>query len=90
MTASRLRAFGTTIFAEMTALATRSGAINLGQGYPDVDGPAEIIAAVEAAMRGGSANQYAPLHGVPELCVAIAATSAGATASRSIRPAACR
>ena len=72
MTASRLRAFGTTIFAEMTALATRTGAINLGQGYPDVDGPAEIIAAVEAAMRGGSANQYAPLHGVPELCVAIA------------------
>ncbi len=72
MTASRLRPFGTTIFAEMTALATRTGAINLGQGYPDVDGSAEIIAAVEAAMRGGSANQYAPLHGIPQLCVAIA------------------
>ena len=72
MTAERLRAFGTTIFAEMSALATRTGAINLGQGFPDTDGPAEIIDAVETAMRAG-ANQYAPLAGVPELCAAVAA-----------------
>jgi N-succinyldiaminopimelate aminotransferase len=71
MTAERLRAFGTTIFAEMSALATRTGAINLGQGFPDTDGPAEIIDAVESAMRTG-ANQYAPLAGVPELRAAIA------------------
>ncbi|HWC25355.1 MAG TPA: aminotransferase, partial [Solirubrobacteraceae bacterium] len=70
-TASRLRDFGTTIFTEMSALAVRTGAINLGQGFPDTDGPAEIIAAVETAMRTG-ANQYAPLPGVPELCAAIA------------------
>ena len=70
-TASRLRAFGTTIFTEMSALAARTGAINLGQGFPDTDGPLEIIAAVETAMRAG-ANQYAPLPGVPELCAAIA------------------
>ncbi len=70
-TASRLRPFGTTIFTEMSALAARTGAINLGQGFPDTDGPPEIVAAVEAAMRGG-ANQYAPLAGVPELTAAVA------------------
>jgi N-succinyldiaminopimelate aminotransferase len=73
MTASRLRPFGTTIFTEMSALALRTGAINLGQGFPDTDGPAEIVDAVTAAMRSGSANQYAPLAGVPELRAAIAA-----------------
>jgi N-succinyldiaminopimelate aminotransferase len=72
MTATRLRPFGTTIFTEMSALATRTGAINLGQGFPDTDGPAEIIDAVTAAMRAG-ANQYAPLPGVPQLRAAIAA-----------------
>ena len=72
MTAARLRPFGTTIFSEMSALAARTGAINLGQGFPDIDGSAEIIAAVETAMRSGHANQYAPLAGVPELCAAIA------------------
>ncbi|MDP1848301.1 MAG: pyridoxal phosphate-dependent aminotransferase [Solirubrobacteraceae bacterium] len=72
MTASRLRPFGTTIFSEMSALAARTGAINLGQGFPDTDGPAQIMAAVETAMRGGQANQYAPIAGVPELCAAIA------------------
>jgi len=71
-TAARLRPFGTTIFTEMSALATRTGAINLGQGFPDTDGPPEIIAVVETAMRSGGANQYAPLPGVPELCAAIA------------------
>jgi len=49
----RLAPFATTIFAEMTALATATGAINLGQGFPDVDGPAEIAeAAVDAIRRG--------------------------------------
>lgn len=72
MTAHRLRPFGTTIFSEMSALAARTGAINLGQGFPDTDGPAEIMAAVEAAMRSGNANQYGPVAGMPELCTAIA------------------
>jgi N-succinyldiaminopimelate aminotransferase len=72
VTATRLRPFGTTIFSEMSALAARTGAINLGQGFPDTDGPAEIMAAVETAMRSGHANQYAPVAGVPELCAAIA------------------
>jgi N-succinyldiaminopimelate aminotransferase len=72
-TAARLRPFGTTIFTEMSALALRTGAINLGQGFPDIDGPGEIVDAVTAAMRSGEANQYAPLTGVPQLRAAIAA-----------------
>ena len=71
----RLAAFGTTIFAEMTALAQRTGAVNLGQGFPDTDGPAEVLEAAAAAMRAGH-NQYAPLHGVPALREAIAAHQA--------------
>ncbi len=62
---------GTTIFSEMTELARRTGAINLGQGYPDEDGPAEILEAAAAALRAGH-NQYAPLPGVPELRAAVA------------------
>jgi N-succinyldiaminopimelate aminotransferase len=73
VTAARLRPFGTTIFSEMSALAERTGAINLGQGFPYADGPPEIVAAAEAAMRSGQANQYAPVAGVPQLCAAIAA-----------------
>ncbi len=73
MIAKRLRPFGTTIFTEMSALAARTGALNLGQGAPDTDGPAEIMDAVTAAMASGDANQYAPLAGVPELRAAIAA-----------------
>ena len=69
-TASRIEGLGTTIFTEMTALAERTGAINLGQGFPDHDGPVEIIDAAVAALRGG-ANQYAPLPGVPVLCEAV-------------------
>ena len=72
MTASRLDGFGTTIFTEMSALAERTGAINLGQGFPDEDGPAEILEAAAAAMRAGH-NQYAPLAGVPALREAVAA-----------------
>ncbi len=71
MIASRLSGFGTTIFTEMSALAERLGAINLGQGFPDENGPAAVIEAAEAAMRDGR-NQYAPLPGVPTLRHAIA------------------
>jgi N-succinyldiaminopimelate aminotransferase len=69
--ASRLAGFGTTIFTEMSALAERTGAINLGQGFPDEDGPEEVLEAAAAAMRAGH-NQYAPLAGVPALRSAVA------------------
>src|SRR5215218_7953820 len=68
----RMRGFGTTIFAEMTALATRTGAINLGQGFPDTDGPAAVLEAAVDAIRSGR-NQYPPGPGVPELRRAVAA-----------------
>jgi N-succinyldiaminopimelate aminotransferase len=64
--ARRLEGLGTTIFTEMTALAERTGAINLGQGFPDSDGPRAVIDAAIAALNAG-ANQYAPLAGVPVL-----------------------
>ncbi len=60
-----------TVFAEMSALAARTGALNLGQGFPDVDGPAHVVAAAQAALASGR-NQYAPGDGVPELRRAIA------------------
>ena len=62
---------GTTIFTRMSALAVRTGAINLGQGFPDTDGPAQVLAAAVDAVKGGH-NQYPPLRGVPELRAAIA------------------
>jgi N-succinyldiaminopimelate aminotransferase len=68
---SRLEGFGTTIFAEMSALAARTGAINLGQGFPDTDGPPEVLEAAVEAMRAGR-NQYPPGPGIPELRAAIA------------------
>ncbi|MFC7403648.1 aminotransferase class I/II-fold pyridoxal phosphate-dependent enzyme [Georgenia alba] len=61
-----------TIFAEMTALANHTGAVNLGQGFPDVEGPDHVKDAAVAALREGP-NQYAPGAGVPELCEAVAA-----------------
>src|SRR5215470_1650655 len=64
---------GTTIFAEMSALAVTTGAVNLGQGFPDVDGPREIAEAAAAAIRAGRGNQYPPGAGVPELRQAIVA-----------------
>src|ERR1700744_2845717 len=70
--AARLEGLGTTVFTEMTALAERTGAINLGQGFPDTDGPAAVIEAAIAALRGGE-NQYAPLPGVPALREAVLA-----------------
>ncbi|MEL4317875.1 aminotransferase class I/II-fold pyridoxal phosphate-dependent enzyme [Leifsonia sp. YIM 134122] len=61
-----------TIFAEMSALATRTGAINLGQGFPDEDGPAEVLDAAREAISTGI-NQYPPGRGMPVLREAIAA-----------------
>jgi len=68
---ARMQGFGTTIFAEMSALAARTGAINLGQGFPDTDGPQVMLDAAKAAIDGGR-NQYPPGPGVPELLRAIA------------------
>ncbi len=68
---AKLQGFGTTIFAEMSALAAATGAINLGQGFPDTDGPAEIADAAVAAIRAGH-NQYPPGDGIPDLRAAIA------------------
>lgn len=69
----RLAEFGTTIFAEMSALAVATESINLGQGFPDTDGPEEIREAAVRALRDGRGNQYPPGPGVPELRTAIAA-----------------
>lgn len=66
-----LTPFGTTIFAEMSALAIEHDAINLGQGFPDTDGPQEVLDAAKAAIDAGR-NQYPPGPGVPELLEAIA------------------
>src|SRR5215218_7895079 len=70
-TAHRLDGIPPTIFTTMSALAMRTGAVNLGQGFPDADGPASVLAAADRAMREG-ANQYAPGNGVPVLRRAIA------------------
>jgi aspartate/methionine/tyrosine aminotransferase len=64
--AARFRPYGTTIFAEMTALANKHGAVNLSQGFPDFDGPELAKAATSRAMAAGH-NQYGRMQGVPEL-----------------------
>lgn len=69
---TRMQGFGTTIFAEMSAMAVRTGSINLGQGFPDTDGPAAMLDRAAEAIRSG-ANQYPPGPGIPELRTAIAA-----------------
>jgi N-succinyldiaminopimelate aminotransferase len=69
--ARRLDGIPPTIFTTMSGLAARTGAVNLGQGFPDADGPASVLAAADRAMREG-ANQYAPGPGVPVLRQAIA------------------
>jgi len=69
----RLAGLGTTIFAEMSALALTTGSVNLGQGFPDTDGPAEVAAAAAAAIMEGRGNQYPPGPGIPELRHAVAA-----------------
>jgi N-succinyldiaminopimelate aminotransferase len=68
---TKLAGFGTTIFAEMSALAIETGAINLGQGFPDTDGPAAVLDAAVDAIRSG-VNQYPPGPGMPGLRQAIA------------------
>ncbi|CAM2955810.1 aminotransferase [Mycobacterium intermedium] len=72
MTVSRLRPYATTIFAEMSALAARIGAVNLGQGFPDEDGPPEMLKAAQDAIADG-VNQYPPGLGIQPLRQAIAA-----------------
>ncbi|HEV3361222.1 MAG TPA: pyridoxal phosphate-dependent aminotransferase [Pseudonocardiaceae bacterium] len=67
----RLQPFTSTIFAEMTALATRTGAVNLGQGFPDTDGPVGMLDAAREAIANG-VNQYPPGPGIPELRAAVA------------------
>jgi N-succinyldiaminopimelate aminotransferase len=68
----RMRGFGTTIFAEMSALALATESINLGQGFPDTDGPPEVLEAAAAAIKDGH-NQYPPGPGIPALRQAISA-----------------
>src|SRR5882724_213551 len=68
---AHLQPFTTTIFNEMSVLAARTGAINLGQGFPDTDGPAEVAEAAIAAIRAGH-NQYPPGPGLPALRQAVA------------------
>ncbi|MEP9382271.1 pyridoxal phosphate-dependent aminotransferase [Nocardioides sp. KR10-350] len=71
MTATRLQGIPPTIFTEMSALAVRTGAVNLGQGFPDVDGPEAVIKRAVEALETG-ANQYTPGPGVPALREAVA------------------
>lgn len=74
-TVARLRPFASTIFAEMTELAARHNAINLGQGFPDSDGPRSVLDAARAAIADGL-NQYPPGAGMAVLREAIAADRA--------------
>jgi N-succinyldiaminopimelate aminotransferase len=69
--ARRLRSIPPTIFSEMSALAVRTGSLNLGQGFPDRDGPPAVVEAAVAALRAGR-NQYPPGIGIPELREAVA------------------
>jgi N-succinyldiaminopimelate aminotransferase len=66
-----MRGFGTTVFAEMSALALRTGSVNLGQGFPDTDGPAAMLEEHARGLRSGL-NQYPPGPGVPALRQAVA------------------
>ncbi len=69
-----LSASGTTIFTVMSALAAEHGAINLGQGFPDYDGPPDVVRAAAEALLDGR-NQYPPMTGLPELRAAVAETN---------------
>ncbi len=70
-----LSATGTNIFTTMSVLAARHGAINLGQGFPDTEGPEDVLRAAAEALLDGR-NQYAPMTGVPELRQAVAGANA--------------
>ena len=69
---AKLQGFGTTIFAEMSQLAVATNSVNLGQGFPDTDGPREVLDAAIDAINGGL-NQYPPGPGMPVLRQAISA-----------------
>ena len=69
-----LGSIGTTVFTVMSALATEHKSINLGQGFPDTDGPADVLQAAAAALHDGR-NQYPPMPGLPELRHAVAAAN---------------
>ena len=68
----RMEPYVTSIFGEMSTIAAETGAINLGQGFPDTDGPDEIKMVARAAIAEGKGNQYPPVHGLPDLRQAIA------------------
>ena len=67
-----MREHASTVFGEMSALAVETGAVNLGQGFPDTDGPDVVKESAIRAIREGRGNQYPPAHGIPELRRAIA------------------
>jgi N-succinyldiaminopimelate aminotransferase len=69
---AKLQGFGTTIFAEMSSLAMSTGSVNLGQGFPDGDGPVQAFLSETAAINSG-VNQYPPGPGMAVLREAIAA-----------------
>ena len=69
-----LGSIGTTIFTVMSALATEHKSINLGQGFPDIEGPADVVQAAADALNDRR-NQYPPMPGVPELRQAVAAAN---------------
>ena len=71
--APHLAGLGTTIFAQMSALATQTGSVNLGQGFPDTDGPRAVAESAARAVLEGRGNQYPPGPGIPELRRAVAA-----------------
>jgi N-succinyldiaminopimelate aminotransferase len=62
-----MREHASSIFGEMSVLATETGAVNLGQGFPDTDGPQSVKDAAIRAISEGRGNQYPPVHGLPEL-----------------------
>jgi N-succinyldiaminopimelate aminotransferase len=70
---ARMRPYTRSIFGDMSALAAELGAVNLGQGFPDTQGPALVRDAALAAIRDGRGAQYPPAHGLPELRAAICA-----------------
>jgi N-succinyldiaminopimelate aminotransferase len=70
MLARRLHGMTSTIFSTMSALAVRTGSVNLGQGFPDTSGPDRLLRAAQEAIAAG-ANQYAPGIGIPQLRSAI-------------------
>lgn len=69
----RMRPHSDSVFGEYSALATNVGAVNLGQGFPDTDGPEQLKDIAVAAISGGSGNQYPPRHGLPDLLEAVCA-----------------